>query len=57
MPPLMPYGVPIRDVMASGDTDLMRAMIMVSDFIARRAGAERKGDWADAHRELEKAAG
>lgn len=57
MPPLMPYGVPIRDVIASGDTTLMRAMIIVSDFCARREGTKRDSDWADAHRELQKAAG
>ncbi|MCY0093928.1 hypothetical protein [Hoeflea ulvae] len=57
MPPMTPYGVPIRDVIASGDTDLMQAMIKVSDFCAKRADTDRTSDWAEAHRELEKAAG
>lgn len=57
MHPITPYGVPIRDVIASGDKDLMKAMIIVSDFCARRQGTDKDGDWAQAHRELEKAAG
>ncbi|WP_394691735.1 hypothetical protein [Hoeflea sp.] len=57
MPPLMPYGVPIRDVIASGDKDLMQAMVRVSDFCAKRDGAEPSSDWADAHRDLQRAAG
>lgn len=56
MPPIMPYGVPIRDVIASGDKELMQAMIVVSAFLAKRAGGERNSDWADAHCDLEKAA-
>ena len=53
--PIVPYGVPIRDVIASGDKELMHAMIMVSDFIAKSTGVDRHDDWAQAHRELQKA--
>lgn len=54
MPPITPYGVPIRDVIASGDKELMQAMVKLSDFCAKREGAERSGEWEDAHRELQK---
>lgn len=55
MPPITPYGVPIRDVIDSGDKDLMRAMITVSDFFARQTGGKKDGDWDAAHQDLEKA--
>ena len=48
------YGVPIRAVIESGDPDLMKAMLQVSDYLI---GQSQNGmaDWKTAHQELEKA--
>ena len=56
MPPITPYGVPIRQVIDSDDKELMRAMLRVSDFFAQTYDAVKSGDWAEAHEELRKAA-
>lgn len=50
------YGVPIRAVMNSGDPELMKAMLKVSDYLISRT-QEGVDDWRAAHAELAKAAG
>lgn len=58
MPPITPYGVPIRDIMSTGDQDLMQSMRNVSHHImgmVSKAGGEIDKDWKAAHEELEKA--
>lgn len=50
------YGVPIRAVMDSGDKDLMKAMLKVSDHLIART-QEGVDDWKAAHEALAKAAG
>ncbi|MCY0093929.1 hypothetical protein [Hoeflea ulvae] len=56
-PVIMPlYGVAIRAVAESGDKDLMKAMLKVSDHLMSRA-QEGVEDWRAAHDELAKAAG
>jgi hypothetical protein len=52
--PITPYGVPIREVIDNGNKDLMRAMVMVSDFCAR--DQDMHEDWAKAHKALAEAA-
>ncbi len=50
------YGVPIRAVMDSGDKELMKAMLKVSDHLIGRAEGGID-DWKAAHEALGKAAG
>lgn len=56
-PVIMPlYGVAIRAVAESGDADLMKAMLKVSDYLMSRT-QEGVEDWRSAHAELAKATG
>lgn len=59
MPPATPYGVPIREVIATGDADLMNAMAQVSSFMKKsvaKNGGQPDEDWNAAHAALERAA-
>lgn len=57
---LPPYGVILRDAIATGDRDLMRAYLAYSDFVMSR-GLKASGSdmeaWKAAHSDLEKAVG
>lgn len=60
MPPVTPYGVPLRQIMQSGDPDLMAAMARLSTHMmgmVKKAGGAVDDDWATAHKQLKKAAG
>ncbi len=48
------YGVPIREVMESGDPELMKAMLKVSDYLLGQS-EDGISDWKDAHQQLKRA--
>jgi hypothetical protein len=50
------YGVPIRAVMESGDKELMKSMLKVSDYLMSQSKAGHD-DWAAAHGALKNALG
>lgn len=52
---LPPYGVILRDAIATGDKDLMRAFVKYSDFMMGQKLDISDGDraqWKDAHAAL-----
>lgn len=49
--PIPLYGVPIRAVIDSGDPELMKAMLKVSDYLLARM-SDGMDDWQAAHKEL-----
>lgn len=52
------YGVVIRDAIQTGDKDLMRSVLKVSEYMLPRAGSgPQVDDWRAAQGELEKAVG
>jgi hypothetical protein len=56
---LPPYGVILRDAIATGDKDLMGAFIKYSEFMMKQKidlSDKDRESWKAAHQELEKAA-
>ncbi|MCY0093926.1 hypothetical protein [Hoeflea ulvae] len=54
-----PYGVILRDAIATGDKDLMQAFIKYSDFLKSmdlKVSDRDRTQWEDAHAALVKAA-
>lgn len=57
---LPPYGVILRDAIATGDKDLMQAFVTYSDFMKKQdlsISSDMRRSWEIAHQELVKAVG
>jgi hypothetical protein len=56
---LPPYGVILRDAIATGDRDLMQAFVKYSAFMMEQnldVSPEARASWKAAHEDLKKAA-
>ncbi len=57
---LPPYGVILRDAIATGDKDLMQAFVKYSDFMMKQdlnVSDKNRESWKAAHAELVSASG
>jgi hypothetical protein len=55
---LPPYGVILRDAIATGDKDLMQAFVKYSEFMMKQklsVSDKDRENWKAAHQELKKA--